>query len=52
MGETKENKKAKRGKHKEKATIGDIIFRVLIVGAIFCIAIISYVFYLRGIANF
>lgn len=52
MEETKENKKTKGGKHKEKTTIGDIIFRVLIVGAIFCIAIISYVFYLRGIANF
>lgn len=52
MEETKENKKTKRGKHKEKATIGDIIFRILIIGAIFCIAIITYVFYLRGISNF
>lgn len=49
MEETKENKKVKKGKHKAKATIGDIIFRVLIMLAIFFIAVISYVFYIRGI---
>ncbi len=49
MGETKENKKVKRGKHKAKATVGDIIFRVLIILAIFFIAVISYMFYIRGL---
>ena len=51
MGETKENKKTKKGKHKAKATIGDIIFRVLIIVVIFFIAIISYSFYLRTMLN-
>ncbi len=50
MEETKENKKVKKGKHKENPTIGDIIFRVLMIGAIFLIAVITYTFYLRGIA--
>ena len=49
MGETKENQRDKRGKHKEKPTIGDIIFRILIIGVIFFIAVIAYIFYLRGI---
>lgn len=49
MEETKENKKVRKGKHKAKATIGDIIFRILIMLAIFFIAVISYVFYIRGI---
>ncbi len=49
MEETKENKKAKKGKHTEKPTIGDIIFRVLIMVAIFLIAVITYMFYIRGI---
>ncbi len=49
MGETKENKKVKRGKHKAKATVGDIIFRVLIILSIFFIAVISYMFYIRGL---
>lgn len=49
MGETKENKKSKKGKHKAKATLGDIVFRVLLIVAIFFIAVISYIFYIRGI---
>lgn len=50
MKETKENKKIKKGKHREKPTIGDIIFRVLILIAIFFIAIIAYTFYIKGIS--
>lgn len=50
MEETKENKKTKNGKHKEKPTIGDIIFRVLIIVAIFFIAVIAYTFYIRGMS--
>ncbi|MCI8383993.1 MAG: DUF4519 domain-containing protein [Clostridia bacterium] len=48
MGETKENKKNKKGKHKEKTTLGDKIFRILLLVAIFFIAVISYVFYIGG----
>ena len=56
MEETKnikktQNKKEKRGKHREKATLGDIVFRVLIVVVIFFIALISYAFYIQGISN-
>ena len=51
MEETKEKKKTKKGKHKAKATIGDIIFKVLIIVAIFFIAVITYTFYLRGFVN-
>ncbi len=51
MEETKENKKVKRGKHKEKPTIGDMIFRVLIILAIFCSALIAYILYLQGIVR-
>ena len=47
MKETKEDKKTKKGKHKAKATIGDIVFRVLILVAIFFIAAIAYTFYIR-----
>lgn len=49
MKETKENQKSKKAKHREKPTIGDMIFRVLIILAIFFIAVIAYVFYIRGI---
>lgn len=49
MEETKENKQVKKGKHKEKPTIGDIIFRVLIIVSIFLIAVIAYIFYIKGI---
>lgn len=48
MEETKENRKVKKGKHRAKATVGDIIFRILMILAIFFIAVISYVFYIRG----
>ena len=51
MEETKENKKAKKGKHKEKPTIGDIIFRVLVVVVIFFICVLSYVFYIRNMSE-
>ena len=62
MEETKENKKVKRGKHKEKPTIGvgfslcfptigDMIFRVLIILAIFCSVLIAYILYLQGIVR-
>ena len=47
MGETKESKKAKKGKHKQKASIGDLVFRVLIIVAIFFIVVITYSFYIR-----
>ena len=56
MEETKEVKKkerkvknegnSKKAKHKGKATLGDIIFRVLILVAVFFI-LIAYVFYLQ-----
>lgn len=49
MGKTKDNKKVKKGKHKEKATLGDILFRVLVIVAIFFIAVIMYATYLKGI---
>ncbi len=48
MKETNENQKTKKGKHKAKPTIGDIVFHVLIIVAIFFIVVIAYVFYLRG----
>ena len=51
MGETKENKKVTKGKHKEKPTIGDIIFRVLVVVAIFFICVLFYTFYIRNISE-
>ncbi len=48
MGDTKENKKTKKGKHKAKPTLGDMILRVLIIIAIFFIIVIAYTFYIRG----
>ena len=51
MEETKENKKVKKGKHKAKPTIGDIIFRILIIGAIFFIGVIFYVFYIKNMSS-
>ncbi len=51
MEETKENQKNKKGKHKAKATIGDIIFRCLIISAIFFIALIVYIGYIKGMLN-
>lgn len=49
MEETKEDKKIKKGKHKAKPTKGDMIFRVLMIVAIFLIAVISYTFYIKGL---
>ena len=51
MGETKDDKKIKKGKHKAKPTIGDIIFRILIITAIFFISVIFYVFYIRNMSS-
>ncbi len=51
MGETKENKKIKNGKHQAKPTIGDIIFRILIIVAIFFISVIFYVFYIKNMSS-
>ena len=42
-------KKTVKGKHKAEATIGDIVFRVLIIVVIFFIAVIAYSFYIQGI---
>lgn len=44
-----EGKKTTKGKHKEEPTLGDIVFRVLIVVVIFFIAVIAYGFYIQGI---
>ncbi len=46
-----EEKKVKKGKHKEETTLGDIVFRVLVIVVIFFIAVISYSFYIQGIQN-
>lgn len=46
-----EEKKVKKGKHKEEPTLGDIVFRVLIVVVIFFIAVIAYAFYIQGIGD-
>ena len=39
----------KKGKHKEKATLGDIIFRTLIMVSIFFIVLIAYTTYIKGV---
>ena len=57
MKKTKENVKNdeenavknKKGKHKANPTLGDIVFRVLIIVVIFFIALIVYVSYIDGI---
>ena len=50
MKETEEKKKkTKGGKHKEKLTIGDIIFRGLILILIFIIVILGYATFLNSI---
>lgn len=51
MKETKEDKKVRKEKHKEKSTKGDIIFRILILVSIFFIALIFYMSYLNGITQ-
>lgn len=50
MKKTKEESKIKKRKHKEKATKGDIIFRISIIVGIFFIALIFYIFYIRGMS--
>ena len=47
----KQEKVTKKGKHKAKPTLGDIVFRVLVVVVIFFIVVIAYVSYLQGIDN-
>ncbi len=47
--QTEEGKKVKKGKHKSKPTLGDIVFRVLIVVVIFFIAVIAYATYVQGL---
>ncbi len=49
MEETKENTKKVDKKPKEKPSIGDIIFRVLILVAVFFICVIAYTFYIKGV---
>ena len=51
MEETKEKQKTQKGKHKEKPTIGDIIFRILVIVSIFLISVIFYVFYIRNTSS-
>ena len=51
MEETKENQNVKKGKHKAKPTVGDIIFRILIIASIFFIGLIFYVFYIKNMSN-
>lgn len=49
--ETKEKKKTQKEvkeKHESKTTPGDIVFRCLIIVAIFFIAIIAYATYIGG----
>ena len=46
MKKTKENAVNKKEKQKEKPTLGDIIFRVLVIFSIFLIALIFYTFYI------
>ena len=54
MEKTKEKlqnqeKVSKKGKHKAKPTLGDIVFRVLVIVVIFFIVVIAYVSYLQSI---
>lgn len=53
MEETKEGKEkvktSKKAKHKAKLSIGDIIFRVVILVIIFFIVVIAYIFCLQQI---
>ena len=52
MKETKEKlqkqeKVTKKGKHKAEPTLGDIVFRALVIVVIFFIVLIAYVSYLQ-----
>ena len=49
QSQNEKEKKVTKGKHKEEPTLGDIVFRVLIVVVIFFIAVIAYAFYIQGI---
>ncbi len=54
MEETKEGKEervktSKKAKHKARLSIGDVIFRVIILVVIFLIATITYIFCLQQI---
>ena len=51
QNQNEKEKKVAKGKHKEEPTLGDIVFRVLIVVVIFFIAVIAYAFYIQGINN-
>ena len=44
-----EVKKTRKGKHKEEPTLGDIVFRVLVVVVIFFIVVITYASYIQGL---
>ena len=44
----KTKKARKKGKHKADPTLGDIVFRVLVIVVIFFIVAITYVLYLQG----
>ncbi len=46
-----EGKKTTKGKHKEEPTLGDIVFRVLVIVVIFFIAVIAYASYIQGIKS-
>ena len=46
-----EGKKTTKGKHKEEPTLGDIVFRVLVIVVIFFIAVIAYASYIQGMKN-
>ena len=48
QNQNEKEKKVAKGKHKEEPTLGDIVFRVLIVVVIFFIAVIAYAFYIQG----
>lgn len=45
--EVKKKEKNRKGKHSEKTSLGDIVFRVLIIVAIFFIALLAYAFYIQ-----
>ncbi len=45
MEETKE--KVKNKKASKKPTIGDIVFRILVLGSIFFVCLIAYIYYIK-----
>lgn len=44
----KVEKQGVKEKHKAKPTLGDLVFRVLVIVAIFFIALIAYASYIQG----